>query len=493
MAQNAPSSETYDVVVVGGGPAGVETALEAGSNNLKTLVVADMPIGGRATYGSLLPSKVWLHTAESAVTGAAAAGQAAGRGAAGENITGAERTNGGAGPDLAPLRERIQHLQKERTAQLSAALRNLGVEVVSGTARLLDRRRVRVRTAGGTGGEAPHGAADSGTAAGAAPDGVEVTAKAIVITSGSEPRFFPNVKPDGDRMIAPRHTQKLEGIPETMIMVGGGVTGCEYATAFQKMGTKVHLITDIDRLLPRTDPELAESLRRYMEGIGIQLTFNSPIKSVENTGTDVVTTTADGTTHRTDFTFIATGRRPDDSFLEEAEERPEQDDGGWLKVDGVGRTSLDGVYAAGDIAGAPLTANQAHTVARRIVRDIRGEAQSDTAPTLIEAVYTDPQVVHIGPVVDLAAGTVPGVTEVRRAYDDTLLGRIHQNGHGGTEQYIKIWVDAHGRAIRGAAAFGESAVDILAPIQLAMEHGIPYPALRETPLAHPALSEVLTL
>ncbi len=487
MARNTPTSETYDVVVIGGGPAGVETALEAGSHNLKTLVVADMPIGGRATYGSLLPSKVWLHTAESAVAGAA--NSATMGAAAGENSTGAERTNGRAAPDLAPLRQRIQHLQKERTAQLSEALRNRGVEVVSGTARLLDRRRVRVRTAGEADGQAPEG-----TAAGTDPaESVDVTAKAIVITAGSEPRFFPNVKPDGDRMIAPRHTQKIERIPETMIMVGGGVTGCEYATAFRKMGTKVHLITDIDRLLPRTDPELAESLRRYMEGIGIKLTFNSPIKSVENTGTEVVTTTADGTAHRTDFTFIATGRRPDDSFLEEAEERPEQDGGGWLKVDGVGRTSLAGVYAAGDIAGAPLTANQAHTVARRIVRDIRGEAQSDTAPILIEAVYTDPQAVHIGPVVDLAAGTVPGVTEVRRAYDDTLLGRIHRDGHGGSEQYIKIWVDAHGGAIRGAAAFGEGAVDILAPIQLAMEHGIPYAALRATPLAHPALSEVLTL
>ncbi len=471
MKRTEATSEAYDVIVIGGGPAGVETALEAGAHNLKTLVVADMPIGGRATYGSLLPSKVWLHAAESAKAAESGDGHAPSR-------------------DPAPLRERIQRFQKERTEQLSSALRSRGVEIVSGTARFLDRRRVRVRTATDT------GATATGTAGGGGRDGanvIDVTAKAVVVTAGSEPRFFPNVKPDGDRIIAPRHTQKLERLPETMIMVGGGVTGCEYATAFRKMGTKVHLITDIDRLLPRTDPELADSLRGYMEEIGIRVTFNTPIRSVENTGAEVVTTTEEGTEHRTDFTFIATGRRPDAGFLEEAEERPDQDAAGWLKVDGIGRTSLPGVYAAGDIAGPPLTANRAHTVARRIVRDIRGEEQSDAAPPLIEAVYTEPQVVHIGPVADLAAGKVSGVTTVRLSYGDTLLGRIHTDGHDGTEQYIKIWVHANDGAIRGAAAFGESAVDILAPIQLAMEHGIPYSAVRATPLAHPALSEVLTL
>jgi dihydrolipoamide dehydrogenase len=255
------------------------------------------------------------------------------------------------------------------------------------------------------------------------------------------------------------------------------------------MGTQVHLITDIDRLLPRTDPDLAEALRRRMEALGVKFSFNSPIKSVETVGEKVVTTTQDGTEHRTDYTFIATGRRPDDSFLEEAAERPAQSDGGWLQVDGRGRTSIEGVYAAGDISGPPLTANNAHAVARRIVRDILGEEQTAEVPTLIEAVYTNPQVVHIGPVLDLSDGAALGVKEIRHGYADTLLGRIH----GDDDAFVKIWVDEASDGIRGAAAFGENAVDILAPVQMAMEHGISYGALRNTPLAHPALSEVLTL
>lgn len=448
MAENEISETTFDVVVIGGGPAGVETAAEAGKSKLKTLIVADMPIGGRATYGSLLPSKAWLHTAE-------------------EHAHGNGR--GGGMPDLTPLREAIQRHQKGRTAQLSQSLAEQGVTVVSGTGRFINRNTVRIYPTG-----------ESAT---------DVSAKAIVITSGSEPRFFPNVKPDGNRMIAPRHTQKLQELPGNMIMVGGGVTGCEYALAFQKMGTQVHLITDIDRLLPRTEPDLAAALRRRMETLGVEFSFNSPIKSVEAAGNEVLTTTQDGSEYRSDYTFIATGRRPDDSFLEEAAERPAQTDGGWLQVDARGRSSLKGVYAAGDIAGPPLTANNAHALARRIVADIRGEEQSSRIPPLIEAVYTDPQAVHIGPVLDLAGGSTPGVKEIRHNYADTLLGRIHED----EDAFVKIWVNEADDLIRGAAAFGESAVDILAPVQMAMEHGISFTGFRSTPFAHPALSEVLTL
>lgn len=450
MAQTELGRTTFDVIIIGGGPAGAETAIEAAARGLKTLVITEMPAGGRATYGSLLPSKAWLHAAEERNHGADGGGR-----------------DTGELPDLAPLRTHIQELQKARTAQLTENMKARGVEVVAGTARFIKRNTVRLRGEDGS---------------------VDISGKNIVVTAGSEPRFFPKVKPDGERMIAPRHTQKLQELPKRMIMVGGGVTGCEYATAFRKMGAEVTLITDIDRLLPRTDPELAALLQKRMEALGISFVFNSPIKSVENQGSEVLTTTADGTEYRTDYTFIATGRRPDDSFLEEAEEHPARTDGGWLQADAAGRTSLEGVYAAGDIAGPPLTANNAHTMARRIVRDILGERQSSQAPTLIEAVYTEPQVVHIGPALELSAG-LSGVKEHRVRYADTLLGRIH----GDEDALLKIWVDEESAAIRGAAAFGENAVDILAPVQLAMEHGVSYRDLRGTPLAHPALSEVLTM
>ncbi len=452
MSKTITDERTYDLVVIGGGPAGVEAATLAGRNKLKTLLVSEMPAGGRATYGSLLPSKAWLHTAET--LGGPAGGSAAG--SAGSKL------------DLPRLRQEIQDLQKGRTQQLTDSLRDAGVEIVSATARLLARGRVRVRSEAGS---------------------TDIEAGSILIAAGSEPRFFPNVKPDGDRIIAPRHTQKLQHLPESMIMVGGGVTGSEYSSAFQKLGTKMHLITDIDRLLPRTDPELAALLQKRLEMLGVQFSFNSPIERVENLGTEVRTTTADGTEFRTDYAFVATGRRPDDSFLEEAQERPEQDAGGWVTVDAVGRTSLDGVYAAGDIAGAPLTANNAHTMACRVVRDILGLDQSESVPALIEAVYTEPQLVHIGPVHELSISPPEGVRLHRHSYDETLLGRIH----GDTDAVLKLWVDDKTNAIRGAAAFGESAVDILAPLQLAMEHHISADAVRATPLAHPALSEVLSL
>lgn len=437
--------QQFDVIVIGGGPAGVEAAAEAGRRGMSTALVADMPVGGRATYGSLLPSKAWLHAAE-------------------------HRRDGSGTGDPGPLRARIETLQKERTAQLAARLRRAEVKTISARARFIDRHTVRVDGEG---------------------ESRELAGSHIIIAVGSEPRFFPNVTPDGARLIAPRHTQKLQELPRTMVMVGGGVTGTEYASAFQKMGTQVHLITDIDRLLPRTDPELADRIRGYLESIGVELTFESPIRSVESDGTQATTTTEDGTVYTTDYAFIATGRRPDHGYAEEATERPQEGPGGWIAVDENGRTSLDGVYAIGDIAGAPLTANSAHYMARRVVTAIAGETAGDGVPALLEAVYTEPQVVHIGPVVELADGNGAGdgVRLLTRSYDETLLGRIH----GRRDALLKLWIDEADDRIRGAAAFGESAVEVLAPVQLAMEHAIPYTRLRATPFAHPALSEILSL
>ena len=451
------SEYNFDMVVIGGGPAGIEAAAEAGAHGMRTAVVSAMPIGGRATYGSLLPSKAWLHAAE----GAKSSAEARAAGTAGGVAE--ETTRAG----LGALRERIGQLQAERTAQLERQLDTVQVERIRGEAKLVNRHTVSVSTDG---------------------ERRTVTGRNIVIASGSEPRFFPNVRPDGERIIAPRHTQSLQQVPASIVMVGGGVTGVEYASAFRKMGSDVHLITDIDRLLPRTDPELAHRLQLYLEELGVTFTFGSAVERVESDGRTVRTVAADGSVYESEFGFIATGRQPDTAVLDGAEERPEVDAGGWIVTDEVGETSLRGVYAAGDVVGPPLTANNAHLFSRRIVASIGGDAPAD-APAIIEAVYTEPQLAHVGPIAELATDNGADLTVVTRELSETLFGRIHGDSGG----VLRIWVDGNTGAIRGAGAFGPHAVELLAPVQLAMEHSVPFERLRATPFAHPAAAEVLTV
>jgi dihydrolipoamide dehydrogenase len=444
-------STNADIVVVGGGPGGLEAATRAAEAGFRTYLVSALPAGGRATYGSLLPSKVWLHTAE----------EHAGEGQHAEHVT-----------------SQIKQRQQQWSETMRSRLDGLGVSVVQGTAQVRDRHHVSVEL----------------QSEGSDPEHLEIEARYIVIASGSEPIFFDGMRPDGERIIAPRHTQKLTEVPASMVMIGGGVTGCEYAMAFQKLGTDVHLVTDVDRLLPRTDPEISEALKTYFHSLGSQVTTSAPIQSVARDGNRVRVTTQDGTELEADYAFIATGRGPDGELLGDGKERPEQDRKGWILVDGNARTSLDTVYAVGDVTGPPLTANKAFAQARSAVRDIAQREQAQrVAPDIssapsIEAVYTHPQVAHIGPVSELGSQAPEGVHLIRKGYDEIMLPQIHQSDSG----MVKLWVDASSGEIRGASAFGEKAAEVLAPVQLAMQHGLSYEALTAAPYAHPTLTEILS-
>jgi dihydrolipoamide dehydrogenase len=454
------------VIVVGGGPAALETARIGAGRGLHVTLVTGLPVGGRATFGSLLPSKIWLHAAE---VHPGAGGTASAHAAAAPTASAhAGAADGGTAPDIPHITETIAREQQSWSEDGAARLESLGVRIVRGSARIRGAGRLTVTPESG--------------------EEHEVSADRIVLATGSEPIFYDGMRPDGERIIAPRHTQKLTALPESLTMVGGGVTGCEYALAFAKLGTEVTLLSKSEQLLPRTDPEVSQALQAELERLGMTVRTGAAAASVERTGDATVVRLQDGNTYAAEYAFIATGRGPDVEALEGAPERPDQLDGGWIRTDRHGMSSLPWLYAVGDVTGPPLTANKAHAEARRAVSHIAGQAEPDQGgpPELIEAVYTQPQVAHIGPVRELAGRH--DLTVYRNDYADILLPRIHESRRG----FLKLWCDPGGDEILGAAAIGEHAAELLSPVQLAMEHGLTRRQLTETPLAHPTFSELVT-
>lgn len=439
----------YDILVVGSGPAGAQSAERLSRAGRRVALVTVTPPGGRTAVGSLVPSKAWLHAASHRPAHAKPLDDGAIAGIAGD----------------------VRTIVERRTTLTRTSLEKAGVAIVQGQARL--------RSAGESG-------VDIEVIGGA--DGERVltcSSRELIVATGSEPLFSPLVRPDGDRIIAPRHMSRLARLPRTLVMVGGGITGVEYASVFARLGSRVTLLSR-GRLLPRVDPDHAALIEADLARLGVTVRTGRAAIRVEGDGDGVQVTDSDGASHSAAMAFIATGRAADLALFDGAAQAPRRSgEGRWLAVDSAGRTSLPGIYACGDVAGPPFTANAALRDARRVVATILGQPAVGVDDPLIEAVYTEPGLAWIGPVPDLAHDGAH--RPIRRSYAVSVLSSI--GGHEAGE--LKVWLDRDGRIV-GAATYGPQAAEVLAPVQLAMHHGIPWDRLNAVPLAYPTLTEVVT-
>ncbi len=445
----------FDVAIIGSGPAGIEAAREAGKYGLKAALVGEMPPGGRAAMGSLLPSKVWLHAAMSRSAGAAETGTA----------------------DAAAITQEIRRTQGAWTSGLAEELEQLGVTFFRGTARITSPNTIVI-----------HAREDEF-------EPNELKTRTILLTTGSEPTFTETVRPDGERIIAPRHTQKLSEIPRHIVFAGGGVTGTEYASAFARLGSRVEIFTRGKTLLRRGEPAAARFLTEHLEQeLGVVIHRDQTVTDVSRRNGEVITTSDGGTTIQSEYAFIATGRHPDLSIIDHAEsdgslsfERDEKD---CLRTDEYGQTSVAGIYVAGDAAGGILIANKATWEARRAIRHIAGKdlRTLPAAEWAVEAVYTEPQAAWIGDVQRLPAAETTEIGIRERPYSRLLLAHIDHAETG----FFKIWYAKDSGAILGASAAGSQAAELLTPVQMAMHQGLSVEQLAAIPAPHPTFSELVT-
>jgi len=441
----------FDLIVLGGGPGGNEAAVAAAREGLSVAVVSNQKPGGRAVWGSLVPSKVWLKAAE----------------AASVMRHGAFYALGAQLPrlDLANLQARIVAQSESASGRYRDGLKDAGVTQVDGKGVMLAPGIVQVETEKGK--------------------GPLLNSRFIIVATGSEPVFSPDAKPVPPRIFAPRHAATLPELPKRLLIAGGGVTGVEYGFAFAALGTQVTLLHSGTQLLPRLDTRIATQLEHFLHKLhGIHIHKKDAVKAVRLKEGAVEAETAGGRRYEADYAFLATGRAADLTFYDPAALSfaltPEKA----LAIDEYGQTSQPGTYAVGDVTGAPMLANRATMQARiAVMHLLKGDGAPLRPKPLVEMAYTYPPVGQIGEMHGDADSFF-----VEKHYSALL--KAHLDGE--ITGLLRIKINDQTGLICGAAAFGQQAAELLGMIQLAMHQGIPYHKLRALPLAHPSFGELLT-
>jgi dihydrolipoamide dehydrogenase len=442
------------IIVIGGGPAGIEAARAAATAGARVTLVSNSKLGGRAGWHSLVPSKVWLTAADT-------------YGLLAEARTLGLAYSGPMRPNPQAVLARIRAVTSRWNARQEATLATLGVEMQKGTAAFQSATSVIVTHHDSTS---------------------RLEADAIIVTSGSVPLFPADMRPDGKRVLAPRFASHLETLPPDIVVVGGGATGCEFAYLFNRLGVKVTWIVNQSGVLPSFHPDAGQFLAETMRRRGTEIAYGYATQ-ISRSDSGVTVITADGARYSAAMAFLAIGRKADISKLNLSAVIDTPIANNALATSKFGRTAIPTIYAAGDVTGAPMLANRAMTQARVAGRHAAG---ADTLPfrpeTVVHAIYSDPQVAQVGNMMDAES------TRVRLPFAAVLKTHLIPEGESSTDGgFLELAYDKRNRALLGGVAVGPHAADVLAPVAMAIQMHATLDELAAVSGAHPTISELAFL
>lgn len=354
------------VVIVGGGPGGYEAAIVAAKQGASVTLVERAGLGGNAVLTDVVPSKTVIATAEWLTIAQRAPELGFRDGDDTPEVFDAPRA------DMAAVNARVRELVKKQSGDIAARLAKNGVTVVAGEARLLSASQIAV-------GDDVH------------------EADAILLALGATPRIVPGCEPDGRRILTWTQLYDLDEVPEHLVVVGSGVTGAEFAGAYNLLGSRVTLISSGDRVLANQDPEAAEHVQQVFLQRGMELVTGTRAVRVTATDTGAQVELGDGRSVSGSHVLMAVGSIPNTSGIGLEEAGVEIDERGYIVVDRVSRTSVRGVYAAGDCTGVLPLASVAATQGRIAMAHALGDAVSPLELRNVASnVFTMPEIASVG-------------------------------------------------------------------------------------------------
>jgi dihydrolipoamide dehydrogenase len=443
-------------VIIGGGPAGNQAATHAARLGAEVTLVERDLIGGAAHLLDCIPSKTMI------ATGGAMSFT--------RRIEGMGLEQQQAEVDLAALTDRIEGIKSHLRHGTTRLLDSQGVRLVHGSARLLGPHEVEITSAGVTS---------------------QVHADAVLIATGSRPRIPDWCVPDRERILTTRECYPPSIFPESITVIGSGVTGVEFVHMFSSFGAQVTLVVSRQQVLPSKDPEVAAVLEDDFLQRGVKLLKGARATSIEREGDGVVVRCDDGRVVRSSHAVLAIGSVPNSDGLGLHTAGVEVDRGGYVTINRHCQSNIPHIYAAGDVSGKLPLSSVASMQGRKVAEHVMGlqkvahrHLDYDKAAS---AIFTEPEIADVGlaEAEAFAVGRKIRVTKV--PFSATAKALINNDPRG----FVKIISDPATGVVLGGSIVGRHAAELISVIALAVTANLKVSDIVESLLVHPALSEAL--
>ena len=449
------AGRSCDLVVIGAGPGGYAAAARAADLGMKVVCVDRGWLGGTCLQAGCIPSKALLEASHRWAE-------------LQEGLDDHGILAAGLRLDLGAMMKHKQGIVGRMTRGVATLFKSKGVDYVEGEARLAAVGRVSVE------------------------GGSEIEAARVLLATGSSPAELTDLPFDGQRILSSEEALSLDAVPERMVVIGAGAIGLEMGSVWSRLGAAVEVVEYLDAVLPGADGEVSRQLERTLKRQGLKFHLSTRATGAE-AGTDGVRLHLESrkderaSVVECDCVLVAVGRRPHTEGLGLEEAGVERDRSGFVTVDEDYRTSVDGIYAIGDVTPGPMLAHKAEAEGVAAVERMAGMGSSVNYGAIPNVVYTHPEVASVGLTEEQAREAGHEVRSGRHSF------RANARAHtmNAPDGFAKVVAEAGGDRLLGVHILGAQASHLIAEAVVAMEFGGSAEDLARTVHAHPSLSEVV--